>query len=307
MARNRTEDNHVRGTLYALAAFVAWGVLPAYWKLLKQIPVEEILAHRIFWSFVFVSALLLTKSRWNRIIQALRSKSTRFRVIMSAVLITLNWFLYIWAVNSNHIVEASLGYYITPLLNVFLGLIVLHERINFWQYVAFALAAIGVLIMTLGYGKFPWISLTLALSFGTYGLLKKTVPVDSLTGLGIETLLATPFCLGLIIFKIIQGTSAFHVAGMAVSVLLVLGGVVTALPLLWFAKAAKLIPLSRVGFIQYLAPTISLLLGIFVYHETFSTIHALSFGCIWVALSLYTLSQTEFMRNLTPNAVSSRQ
>ena len=161
--------------------------------------------------------------------------------------------------------------------------------------------------MTLGYGKFPWISLTLALSFGTYGLLKKTVPVDSLTGLGIETLLASPFCLGLIVFKMIQGTGALGSAGMTINLLLIMGGVVTALPLLWFAQATKLIPLSRVGFIQYLAPTISLLLGIFVYHETFSTTHALSFGCIWVALLLYSLSQTEFMKNLAPRAVSSRQ
>ena len=298
--KNLQNHNNIIGTLYALGAFVAWGLLPVYWKLLQQIPALEILAHRIFWSFVFSAVLLCMKGQWGALKLSMSSWSNRIAMIFSALVISANWFIYIWAVNSNHIIDSSLGYYINPLLSILLGVVVLRERMNFWQYVAVLLAAIGVIILTVHYGQVPWIGLALAVTFSTYGLLKKLVHIDSLTGLSLETLFVSPLCVGYIFVKYFQGTGAFGRVSLPLTLLLAFGGVVTAIPLLWFAQAAKMIPLSRVGFVQYISPTISLLLGVFLYHEVFTRIHLISFGCIWVALALYTVSQTPFMKRLQP-------
>ena len=194
MEKNIRDNDDVIGTLYGVAAFGTWGVLPVYWKLLRSIPAVEILAHRILWAFVFVGLLLLVRGQWPILTQILSSKNHRIVLIVNTGLITVNWFLFIWAVNANHIVEASMGYYITPLVNMLLGFLVLRERMNFWQYVSVALAAFGVLMMTIQYGKIPWIALILSATFSTYGLLKKIVHIDSLAGLGIETLLIAPCC-----------------------------------------------------------------------------------------------------------------
>lgn len=293
-------NNNITGTLYAVAAFGAWGILPVYWKMLKQVPAPEILSHRIFWSFVFVSLVLLVKGQWGTLIRTLSVKRHCLAILLSTVLITANWFTFIWAVNSNHIVEASMGYYITPLFSVLLGVVVLHERLNFWQGVAFLLAMVGVLIMTVTYGRIPWIALVLTLTFGLYGLSKKLVKVESLTALGLETMFVAPLCLMYIANKQFQGDGALGTISLSITGLLVLSGVITALPLLWFAQAAKKIPLSKVGFIQYLAPTLALLLGVFVYKEPFTRVHLLSFGCIWCALALYSLSNTALLRQLQP-------
>lgn len=301
MDRNHIKGNEsLIGVLYGIAAFGLWGLLPLYWKLLHQVPPSEILAHRIFWSFVFLSLLLILKGRWNQIKKTLNSRTTKIYLLLSATIISANWFIYIWAVTASHIVDASLGYYIAPLFNVLLGVTILRERMTFWQYVAFVLAFIGVLILTLRYGQIPWIGLSLALTFSFYGLLKKLLNMDSLTGLSLETSFVSPFCLGFMFLKHVQGSAAFGSGAVSVSLLLMFGGVVTALPLLWFAQSAKRIPLSRVGFIQYLSPTISLLLGVFLYHELFTPVHLLSFGCIWVALAIYTLSQMGLMPKLQP-------
>jgi chloramphenicol-sensitive protein RarD len=287
----------VMGTLYALAAFTVWGLLPAYWKLLQRVPSPEILTHRIFWSFVFVSLILLIKNQWAMLFQPLMDKTQRVGILISTVLVSCNWFIYIWAVNSAHIVEASLGYYINPLFCVFLGIVVFRERLNAWEGVAFGLAAIGVIILTVRYGRIPWIALSLALTFGLYGLSKKLVPVGSLVALGLETLLVSPLCLLYMGTRAYQGTGAFGTISWRITFLLMLAGVVTALPLLWFAQAAKMIPLSRVGLIQYLAPTIALLLGVFVYQEPFTTSHLISFGCIWGALLVYSCSHMSLLKH----------
>jgi chloramphenicol-sensitive protein RarD len=281
-------NNNLIGTIYALAAFISWGLLPIYWKLLKQLPSAEIVAHRVFWSFIFVSGLLLVKKQWTALKHAISVKKNRIPLLLSALLISVNWVLYIWAVNSNHIVEASMGYYISPLFSVFLGILVLRERLNFWQYLALFLATSGVLIITVA----------LAFSFGLYGLAKKVVPVDSLIGLGLETLLVSPFCLAYLTVKQYHGTGALGTISPTITMLLIFSGVVTALPLLWFARATKLIPLSRVGFLQYASPTLMLVIGVILFKESFTTVHLVSFGCIWGALILYSLSHTSFLKNL---------
>ncbi len=303
---NTQENSYSIGTLYALAAFGLWGILPAYWKLLKEVPVGEILAHRIFWAFVFTNVLLYARGQWPHLKLSMSSKNNRIAIICSAILVSVNWSIFIWAINTDQIIEASIGYYINPLFNILLGLLVLRERMNFWQYVSVIFASIGVIILTVRFGRIPWIALTLTVTFGLYGLLKKTMNVDSLIGLGIETLLISPFCLAFIMLKYMQGTGSFGISPLLISVLLTLGGVVTALPLLWFAQAAKRIPLSRVGFLQYLAPTISLLLGVFIYHEPFTLTHMMSFGCIWAALALYSFSGTAFMKNIQPTRFSAK-
>lgn len=294
-------NNNFIGTSYALAAFGVWGILPAYWKLLKQVPSGEILAHRIFWSFIFVGGILLIRGQWVALKRTMSIKKHRFAILLSAILISLNWGIYIWAVNSNQIVEASMGYYITPLFSVFLGLVVLHERLNFWQWIALALALIGVFFLTIKYGRIPWIAIVLTFTFGLYGLSKKIVPVGSLVALGLETSLVAPLCLTYIAFKQYQGEGSLGTISLKITILLIFSGVVTALPLLWFAQAAKKIPLSKVGFIQYLAPTLALLLGVFIYKESFTAIHLISFGCIWCALIMYSFSHTSLLKNLQPH------
>ena len=289
-------NNNLIGTIYALAAFTSWGLLPIYWKLLKQVPSTQILAHRILWACIFVSVVLLVRGQWGALKHAIAVKKNRIPILLSTLLITVNWAIYIWAVNANHLVEASMGYYINPLFSVFLGIIVLRERLDRWQYIALILAAIGVLIVTVEYGHIPWIALTLAFCFGLYGLSKKIVPVDSLIGLGLETLLVTPFCLAYLAVKQYHGTGAFGTISMTVTLLLICSGVITALPLLWFAQAAKKIPLSKVGFIQYVSPTLMLFLGVIIFKEPFTTVHLVSFGCIWGALILYSLSHTSFLK-----------
>lgn len=299
-AMGRANKTSVVGVLYGIAAFGVWGLLPAYWKLLKQVPPLEILSHRIVWSLVFVSLLLLAKGELGAAREALKSRKTRNSLFLSAALISVNWGTYVWAVNTNHIVETSLGYYISPLFSMLLGMLFFRERMNFWQYVAVALAFAGVAYLTIQYGKFPWIGLALALSFSLYGLLKKTVPVTSLKALGLETLLISPICLAFLGYLQFQQKSALGHAALSTQALLILGGMVTSLPLLWFAQSAKMIPLSQLGFLQYLAPSLALLLGVFVYGEAFTRAHAVSFGCIWCALLLYSFSGTAFMRNLQP-------
>ncbi|MGE5530060.1 MAG: EamA family transporter RarD [Patescibacteria group bacterium] len=281
-----------KGLSYVVAAFAAWGVLPVYWKLMAGVPAAEILAHRVVWSLVFVAALLfLAAGRRAKLGAILRDGKKRLYFPATAVLIGANWFLYIHAVNSGHIVESSLGYYITPLLNVLLGLVFLRERLRPAQILALALAAAGVIIRTIQYGSVPWISLGLALTFSLYGLLKKAADLDGISGLFLETAVLAPLALGFIIFWQARGEGSFAAAGVPTSLLLAGAGVVTATPLLWFAEGARRVTLTTVGFAQYLSPTLSLALGVLLYREPFSGWHAVSFGFIWCALAVYSLSQ----------------
>ncbi|MFV9510052.1 EamA family transporter RarD [Tepidibacillus sp. LV47] len=285
------------GVLYGILAYTAWGLLPLYWKLLKQISAYEILAHRIIWSFVFVLMLVYITKNWDTVKSSFFNRKSMILITMNAFIITLNWGTYIWAVNAGHVLETSLGYYINPLVTVLLGMIFLKEKFNHGQKMALGLAFIGVMLMTTQYGKTPWISLILAFSFGFYGLIKKLAHVDSVTGLTLETAIILPFALGFIFFKQWNGVGAFGNISFFTTILLLLSGVATATPLLWFAKSAEKIELSTLGFLQYISPTITLLLGIFIFHEQFSRAHLIGFGFIWTALIIYTLSTTTLKKS----------
>jgi len=288
------------GTWYALAAYLTWGILPIYWKALKQVPAGEILSYRIVGSFVFLALFNWLKNRWPVVREAYASPANRLSSLISALFIGFNWFLFIWAVNAGHIVEVSMGYYISPLLSVLLGVLFLKERLTFWQMTAFLLAVSGVLFMTIRYGRIPWIALSLAVSFAVYGLLRKTSRVGSVTGLTAETVVLTPVSLAFLIFLWTQGNSSFGTASIPVHLLLIGAGIVTSTPLIWFARGARRIPLSTLGFIQYLSPTCSLLLGIFMYKEPFTMTHGVSFALIWIAICLYSLARTPFLQRLHP-------
>ena len=280
-----------KGILSAVVAYLMWGFLPIYWKLLRQAEALEILSHRIFWSLFFLAVFLLLTGR-NSIFRAelrvlVQDRRRVCGVLVSTVLITLNWLIYIWAVNDSRIVETSLGYYINPLVNVLLGVALLKERLSTKQYLAVALAATGVLNLTLNFGAFPWVALSLAVSFGLYGLCKKLLGLSPITGITLETLLISPVALIYLFSLEVQNAGTFGWANPWPTALFIGAGIVTAVPMVLFANAANQLPLSLLGFIQYLSPTIALLTGVFLYHEPFTHMHALSFGLIWLALALF--------------------
>lgn len=279
------------GVMYAVAAYALWGVLPIYWKFVDSVFPIEILANRIVWVFVFVIVIVALTRQWKQLKLVTRDKKQMLYIGIASILITFNWGLYIWAVNSNRIVDSSLGYYINPLFSVALGLVIFKERLNRWQVAALLVAFIGVMIKTLQYGKIPWISLGLAISFGLYGAVKKFVKSNSIVGLTLETVMITPFAAAYIALRQFSGSGAFVTGNAVVIIFLIGSGVVTAIPLLLFASGAKRLPMSVLGFTQYISPTISLLIGIFMYHEAFTIVDMVAFGFIWVALVIYSISQ----------------
>lgn len=283
------------GIIEAIISYVIWGLLPIYWKLLGHVPADEILANRIFWSFIFMIVYLFLTHKWLLFIRTLKrlkeNSKYLWTLFLASLLISGNWFTYIWAVNSNQMVEASLGYYINPLVSFLLGVIFLREKLSKAQYGAFLLTAIGVFIMGLSYGKIPWIAFILAFSFGFYGLVKKMLKVDSAVGLTLETMAVSPIALGYIIFLFIQGSHMFLATNLMTDLLLIGAGGATAIPLLYFARGAQKIPLSMLGFFQYIAPTITLFLGVFVYGEEFTEVHFIAFLFIWIGLFIYSFSQ----------------
>jgi chloramphenicol-sensitive protein RarD len=285
------------GVISAAWSYLIWGLLPIYWKLVDVVSSEEILANRVVWSFVFMVILLGVTKKISRLKETLlllwAHKKQLVALILASLLISCNWFVYIWAVNSDHMIEASLGYYINPLVSVLLGLIILKEKLNIPQIASLVLATIGVLVLTLNYGSFPWISITLAVSFGLYGLAKKMIKVDSAIGLTLETMIVTPLGIIYMIYLFVQGNSSFFAISPTIDLLLIGAGAATATPLLFFAIGAQKIPLSTLGFLQYIAPTISLILGVFVYGEHFSKSHLLAFVFIWSALTIYSVSKTK--------------
>jgi chloramphenicol-sensitive protein RarD len=277
------------GILASAAAFLIWGLSPAYWKCLLHVPATEIILHRIVWSFLLMIPLLAVQRRWGAFTGALRSPATLGMLTVSALLVGANWFIYIWAVNHDHILQASLGYYINPLVNVFLGMLFLKERLRRAQGLALGLAVAGVLYLTVSYGFFPWVALSLALSFGFYGLIRKVAPVASLPGLAVETLvLSIPA--GLLLLKLHRaGGGAFMQVGLGTDLLLAGTAPLTAVPLLLFTLGARKITLTTLGFIQYLGPTGMFLLGVWVYAEPFSHVQAVTFALIWTALGIFTV------------------
>src|SRR4051812_5720838 len=285
-----SRSSHERSALLAgVAAFVTWGIIPGYWKLLQTVPAAEILAHRYVWTSLFLTALLTWQGRWGEVKENARSPRRLLYCLASGSTISINWFLFIWAVNVGRVIETSLGYFMTPLVNVLFGAIFMGERLTRWQIVSVLLATAGVANLTLGYGHFPWLALTLCVSFGVYGLLRKKSGTAAIPGLFFETLLIAPLALIYLVLLSRHGNLHFGRDSWSVTVLLLSTGVVTAVPLLWFGYAARHLRLTTVGFLQYLAPTGSFCLGVFAYHETFTRGHLITFSLIWIALIVFTI------------------
>lgn len=284
---NAPADEFRRGFVATVATFLVWGLFPLYWRELRVVPSLQITAHRIAWCTLFVVGYLV----WRDGTGWLRTTLSRPRAVpmllASSVMISVNWVLYIWAVNNGYVVESALGYFINPLVNVLLGVAVLQERLNTRQWCSVALAALGVAWLTWSVGHPPWIALTLAVSFGLYGLIRKQVSVESIPGLGVESLIMFTPALAYLLWCEAKGSGAFGHVGRYEDTLMVLAGVVTAMPLIWFAYGARRIPLSLVGVIQYIGPTMQLLTGVFLFGEAFTHNQLIGFGCIWSALALY--------------------
>lgn len=280
-------QQYKQGVAYALAAFLFWGVAPIYFKWVAAVPALEVLAHRIVWSVLLLVGIVAAQRHWRELWQAIRTPATVRMLLLSASFITVNWGLFIYAIQQNQILQTSLGYYINPLISVLLGMAVLGERLRRLQWLAVLLAATGTAIMTIGADKFPWIALVLAVCFAFYGLVRKKVEVAAFTGLLIETALLLPVAVGYLLWLNADGQGTFVHRGMGISWLLVAAGAVTTIPLLWFTNAARRLPLSLIGFFQYIAPSVSFLLAVFVYDEPFTLMHGIMFGCIWTAIALF--------------------
>ncbi len=277
-----------RGILYGFGAYLMWGVLPIFWKQLQSLPAFDVAAHRIIWSFALLAVIVSFVRKWDAIRQAIRKPRTLATFAIIAAILFLNWMVYIWAINAGKIVETSLGYFINPLVNVLLGVLFLRERLRSFQWLAIAVAASGVLWLTVRYGSLPWIALTLAFTFGIYGLLKKKSSLESLEGLTLEMgILVAPVLLFLA-YRYTQTDAITGFNSLRTAVLLLLTGVFTVAPLLMFGAGARRIPLSVVGLLQYIAPTIQLLIGVLMYHEPFTRDSQIGFVLIWIALALYT-------------------
>ncbi|MED4784624.1 EamA family transporter RarD [Brevibacillus choshinensis] len=279
-----------QGVLYGIIAYFAWGLLPVYWKLFQSMGAWEILAHRIVWSLIFVLIMIVITKRWRKLWEAAPGLKIKGALLLCSLLISANWLLYIWAVNSNQVMETSLGYYMNPLISVLLGVVFLKEKLRVGQWVALGMAALGVLYITLMYGQMPWVALSLAMTFAFYGLAKKVVNLEAMIGLAWETIFVAPIALIYLIMLQVNGTgTAIELEGWKLA-MLALAGVGTAMPLYWFAQATKRLPLSTLGFIQYLSPTIQLLSAVFLFGEKFTTTHLVSFSLIWGALLVFTIS-----------------
>ena len=276
-----------KGILNGLAAYALWGFFPIYWKLLHQVPALQVIAHRISWSFILLIAFILLTKQWRNFRSAALTAKTLGIYSIAAVLLTVNWLVYVWGVNAGFIVETSLGYFINPLLSVLLGVFFLRERLRIAQWVPVGLASVGVIYLTVVYARLPWIALSLAFSFGFYGFVKKLAPLGSLYGLTLETAIVFPIALIYLAFVGFTGSGTFLHQGALTDMLLIGAGAVTTIPLLMFASAAKQIPLTVIGLLQYIAPTLQFLIGVFIYKEPFDQAHLIGFGIVWVALIIF--------------------
>jgi chloramphenicol-sensitive protein RarD len=290
-------DENKAGIWYGVVAYTLWGILPLYWKLMQAVPPIEILAHRVLWSFVFMFLLVIVTSGWKTVAAGFADKKKLLLMFLCGILVSINWFTYIFAVNTGHVIEASMGYFINPLVVVILGVAVFKEKMTRWQLAAVILAAIGVLMITVQYGRVPWISLFLAFSFAAYGLIKKIIRVDSITGLTMETLVIMPVALFYIISLEKNAVGALGNATLPTILFLAGTGVITAVPLIFYARGIEKTTFSMMGFLQYIAPSISLFLGIFIFKEYFSLFHLVSFCFIWAALLVFTLDSLDIIRD----------
>jgi chloramphenicol-sensitive protein RarD len=285
-----------RGVLLGVGAYLVWGLFPLYWPLLKPAGAVEILAHRIVWSLVFVVVLLVMRRRWTWVVPVLRDRRRLLILSVASVVIAVNWGIYIWAVNSDHVVEASLGYFINPLVTVLMGVLLLGERLRRGQWVAVGLAAVAVVLLTAAYGRLPWVALSLALSFATYGLMKKKVRMPAVESLGIECALLFLPALALILVMQARGSLAFGHTAWHVSLLLGCAGVVTAIPLLMFGSAAGRVPLTTMGLLQYLTPTLQFVIGILVFGEAMPLSRWVGFAFVWAALAVFSVDSLRAAR-----------
>lgn len=286
-----------KGMLYGIGAYALWGFFPIYWKLLHHVPALQLLGHRIGWSFLLLLGVIFVTKQWDEFRKTLNARTIRIYLI-AALLIGVNWLTYVWAVNAGFIVETSLGYFINPLLSVLMGVIFLRERLRSAQWIPVILAAIGVAYLTFVYGQPPWIALLLAFSFGFYGLVKKLAPLGPLYGLTLETGILFLPALAYLGFVQANNTAVFLHSGILSDILIIGAGLVTTVPLLMFASAAKQIPLSMIGVLQYLAPTIQFLIGVFLYKEDFDQSHLIGFSIVWLALIIF------WMENYLANRVT---
>ena len=276
------------GVLSAGLAFLCWGLFPLYFHAISEVPPLQILVHRVLWSLLFLAVILTARRQWKWLGELRSQPRVMISFAVSSLLLSGNWLLYIWAVNDGHVIEASLGYFINPLVHVMLGYLVLKERLRSGQWAAIGLAALGVLWLTWQAGHMPWIALLLAASFGGYGLMRKTAKLGALEGLSFETMILFPFALGYLVWLTLHGQNSFvTTTSDTTRWLLVASGPITAIPLLLFASGARKIPLSVLGLLQYIGPTIQLSLGIFMFHEVFTQARLVGFALIWGALALY--------------------
>ena len=276
-----------KGIWNALTVYVMWGFFPIYWKLLQDVPALQVIGHRIGWSFLLLMTVILFTKQWKDF----RSVALKPKIIgiyaIAGILLSVNWLIYVWGVNSGFIVETSLGYFINPLISVLLGVVFLHERLRTMQWIPIGLAAAGVIYLTVTYGRLPWIALSLAFSFGIYGLVKKLAPLGSLYGLTLETALVFPIAFVYLAFAQSTGAGAFLQNNLVTDILLIGTGVVTSIPLLLFASAVRQIPLTMIGILQYIAPTLQFLIGVFLYHEPFDQSRLIGFSLVWLALIIF--------------------
>jgi len=292
----KSQQESSPGVAYASAAFLIWGLSPIYWKVLRNIPTFEIIMHRVIWSFLFLIIILVFQRHLNELIAALKNRRTFLFLFPTTILLGFNWFIYIWAVNNEHILQASLGYFINPLINVLLGMVFLKERLRPLQAVSLVLVGIGVLYLTLHYGEFPWIALSLAFAFGFYGLIRKVAPVSSLVGLSVEMLFLALPALAYIVFLGNKGTGALFRISIKIDLFLMGAAFLTALPLLLFTLGARRLNLSTVGFLQYISPSCMFLLGVFLYNEPLLNAQILAFVLIWTALFIYSTDSAMYYR-----------
>ncbi len=286
----------VAGVLYAGMAFFIWGISPVYWKAMQQVPALEIIAHRTVWAFFFLIVLSLVQKRWTEFKAVLQAPRSMAILLVTAILVCINWLVYVWAVNAGYLLQASLGYYINPLVNVMLGMVFLRERLSRHQAVAVLLACGAVVYRTVALGQFPWISMTLGFGFGIYGLIRKVAPVNSLVGITVETLWLTPFAAAYLACLELSGEGNFLHAGVFSDVLLAGTGVLTAVPLLFFNLGARRINLSTVGLMQFISPSCMFLLAVVAYDEPFTADQLWTFALIWAALAIYSIDSLRSFR-----------
>jgi chloramphenicol-sensitive protein RarD len=306
MLPSMSERSAKTGVLCGVAAYLVWGLFPIYFKAVESVEPGEILCHRIIWSAVFLAVLLGLRGRWGLAMAAIRNRRVLLTLLASTLLIGVNWYAFIIATTRGHLLQASLGYYINPLVNILLGYVFLGERLRPWQKVSVVLAGMAVLFLTVSLGEIPSLALVLAGSFAFYCLLRKTVRVEAMAGLAVDTALLTPAAAVWLVWLATRHQLSFGTVSPTQTVLLLSAGVITAVPLLWFTVAARRLRLSTLGFLQYITPTGHFLLGVLVYSEPFTRAHEITFACIWVALVIYsadTFRQRKAQASLFPQVM----